>query len=104
MLRNYFRVALRHLLRDKTHSLINVAGLAAGMAVVLLIASWIYNECSYEKYNPNYDRIARVKTTFTVNGQTGPGTATPLPLADELRSRYGSSFTKLSRSGGSRNG
>ncbi len=98
MLTNYFRIAFRHLRRDLTHSIINIAGLAVGMALVLLIASWIYNECSYEKYNPNYDRIARVKTTFTINGQTNPGTATPLPLADELRSRYGHAFAKLSRS------
>ena len=98
MLRNYFRVAFRHLRRDLTHSIVNIAGLAVGMALVFLIASWIYNECSYEKYNPNYDRVARVKTTFTVNGQTGPGTATPLPLADELRSHYGQAFAKLSRS------
>ena len=98
MLRNYFRLAFRRLRRDKTHSGINIAGLAVGMAVVLLIAAWIDNECSYEKYNPNYDRIARVRVTYTVNGQTNPSAATPLPLADELRSRYGSAFTRVSRS------
>ena len=98
MLRNYFRLAFRHLRRDKMHSLINITGLGVGMAVVLLIASWIYNECSYEKYNPNYHHIARVQVTFTINGQTGPGTATPLPLADELRARYGRAFVRLSRS------
>lgn len=98
MLRNYFRLAFRHLRRDKTHSLINIAGLAAGMAVVLLIAAWIVNEFSYEKYNPNYDRIARVDVDYTVNGQTNPSSATPLPLADELRSRYGSAFARVSRS------
>jgi putative ABC transport system permease protein len=98
MLRNYFRIAFRHLLRDKTHSLINIAGLAVGMAVALLIAGWIYNECSYEKYNPDYDRIARIRVTYSVNGQVNPSSSTPLPLADELRSRYGSAFTRLSRS------
>ena len=98
MVRNYLKIALRHLSRDKTHSLINIAGLAVGMAVVLLITAWICNECSYEKYNPNYDRIARVQVTYTVNGQINPSSSTPLPLADELRSRYGSAFTRLSRS------
>ena len=98
MLINYFRLAFRHLRRDKTHALINIFGLAVGMAVVLLIAGWINNECSYEKYNPNYERIARVDVTYTVNGQTGPSSSTPLPLADELRSRYGSAFTRVSRS------
>jgi len=98
MVRNYFRIALRHLSRDKTHSLINIAGLAVGMAVILFIAAWIYNECSYEKYNPNYDRIARLEVTYTVNGQINPSSSTPLPLADELRSQYSSAFTRLSRS------
>ena len=98
MLRNYFRLAFRHLRRDKTHSLINIAGLAVGMAVVLLIAAWINDECSYEKYNPNYDRIARIEVTYSPNGISYISTATPLPLADKLRTRYGSDFTRLSRS------
>jgi putative ABC transport system permease protein len=98
MLRNYFRLAIRHLLRDKLHSVLNITGLAVGMATVLLIGGWIANECSYEKYNPNYDNIARVDVTYTVNGRTNPTSSTPLPLADELRSRYGNSFTRISRS------
>jgi putative ABC transport system permease protein len=98
MLRNYFRLAFRHLRRDKTHSLLNISGLAIGMAVVLLIAGWIYNQCSYEKYNPNYDRIARITVDYSPNGESSVGTSTPVPLADDLRTRYGSSFTRLARS------
>jgi putative ABC transport system permease protein len=98
MLRNYFRLAIRHLRRDTTHSLINIAGLGVGMAVVFLIASWIYNECSYDKYNPNYNRIARVEVTYGPNNGTYVSTATPLPLADQLRNRYGSAFARVSRS------
>jgi hypothetical protein len=98
MLRNYFRLAFRHLRRDKLHSLLNIAGLAVGMAIVLLIASWIYNECSYEKYNPNYDRIARIQVGYSVNGEIFSISSTPIPLADELRSRYGDAFTRISRS------
>ena len=94
MLRNYFRLAIRHLLHDRLHSLINIAGLAVGMAVVLLIAAWINHEYSFDRYNPNYDRIARIEVTYTVNGQTNPSPSTPLPLADELRNRYGSAFTR----------
>lgn len=97
MLRNYFRLAVRHLLRNKTLSLINIAGLAVAMAVVLLIAAWIDNQCSYDKYNPNYDRVAGIEVTYTLNGHSFPASATPLPLADELRSRYGSAFTRVSR-------
>ncbi|HEV3414053.1 MAG TPA: FtsX-like permease family protein [Puia sp.] len=97
MLRYYIRLAVRHLLRDKLHTVINIAGLAVAMAIVLLIASWIYNECSYERYNPNYDRIARIQVTYSPNGISYVSTATPVPLADKLRTRYGSDFTRLSR-------
>lgn len=50
MLKHYFRIAWRHVLRDKTHSFINIAGLAVGMAVVLLIGGWIYDQCTYDRY------------------------------------------------------
>jgi putative ABC transport system permease protein len=91
-------MALRHLRRDKLHSLLNIAGLAVGTAIALLIAAWIYNECSYEKYNPNYDRIARIQVAYSPNGISYVSTATPVPLADKLRTRYGGDFTRLSRS------
>jgi hypothetical protein len=97
MLKHYFRIAWRHMLRDKTHSFINIAGLAVGMAVVLLIGGWIYDQCTYDKYNPHYDRIARVTVNYTVNGQSSTSTSTPVPLADELRADYGNSFTRLAR-------
>src|SRR5579863_3743007 len=98
MLSNYFRLAFRRLRRDKLHSLLNIAGLAVGMAIALLISAWIYNECFYEKYNPNYDRIARMQVTYSPNGISYVSTSTPVPLADKLRTRYGSNFTRLSRS------
>ncbi|HET6252502.1 MAG TPA: ABC transporter permease [Puia sp.] len=98
MLRNYFRLALRHLRRDKIHSLVNITGLAIGMATVLLIAAWINDECSYEKYNPNYDRIARIVVSYSPNGDGFFSPSTPYPLADDLRSRYGDAFTRISRS------
>ena len=46
MLRNYFSIALRNLLKNKMHSLINIAGLSAGMAVTMLIALWVWDELS----------------------------------------------------------
>jgi putative ABC transport system permease protein len=98
MFKNYFKVALRNLIRNKTHSLINIAGLAVGMTVVLLIGGWIYDQCTYERYNPNYDRIAQVMVNYTVNGVTSTGPSTPVPLADELRKDYRNSFTRIARS------
>ena len=60
MLKNYLKIAWRNLFRNRTSSLINIGGLAAGMAVALLIGLWIHDEYSFDKYHRNYDHIARV--------------------------------------------
>ena len=60
MLRNYLKVALRNLLRFKTYSFINIAGLAIGIACCLLILLYIKNELSYDRFNKKADRIYRI--------------------------------------------
>ena len=64
MLRNYFKTAIRSLLRNRTYSVINIAGLAAGIAVFLLIFVVIGFEKSYDDFHPNKDRIYRVLSEF----------------------------------------
>ena len=49
MLRNLFRVAIRNLVRHPRFSLLNISGLAIGMACTLLIAVWVYNERSWDR-------------------------------------------------------
>jgi putative ABC transport system permease protein len=92
MIKSFFKIAVRNLTRNKIHSLINIIGLSAGMAVAMLTGLWIWDECSYEKYNPNYDHIAQVMQTGTLNGEGYTYGSMPLPLAAELRTTYGSSF------------
>src|ERR1700761_1446933 len=92
MIKSYLTVALRHLSKNKMHAFLNIAGLAAGMAVTMLIALWIWDEYSYDKYNPGYDRIARVMQTGSLNGDYYTYSSMPIPLADELHTRYGSVF------------
>jgi putative ABC transport system permease protein len=92
MLRNHLTIALRHLRKNRMHAFINIAGLSAGIAVSILIALWIIDECSYDKYNPAYDRIARVMQTGTLDGSHYTYSSMPIPLADELRTRYKSDF------------
>jgi putative ABC transport system permease protein len=58
MLNSYFRIALRQLLKNKGYSFINIAGLATGMAIALLIGLWVRDECSFDHYSPNHSRIA----------------------------------------------
>lgn len=92
MLKSYFTLALRHFRQNKMHAVLNIAGLSAGMAVTILIALWIVDECSYDKYNPAYDRIARVMQTATLDGSHYTESSMPIPLAEELRTRYGNAF------------
>ena len=73
MLKNYFIIAWRNLLKSKIYSAINIIGLATGMAVAILIALWIWDELSYNNYFKNHQTIAQVMTTQTFNGETGSG-------------------------------
>jgi len=92
MLKNYLTVALRNLRKGKVHSAINIAGLSIGMAVSLLIAIWIWDEVSFNKSIPGYERIAEVFQNAKTNGEKVTGRTMPLPLSAELRAHYGSNF------------
>jgi putative ABC transport system permease protein len=60
MLKNYFKIAFRNLVRHKAFSILNIAGLAIGMACSILILLWVQNELSYDRFHKNADRIYRV--------------------------------------------
>jgi cytoskeletal protein RodZ len=59
------------MIKNKAHSLINIIGLSVGMAVAMSIGLWIWDELSFNKENPNYDRIAQVMQHNTINGEIG---------------------------------
>ncbi|MFT3978917.1 MAG: ABC transporter permease [Ferruginibacter sp.] len=92
MILNYFKIAWRSILHNKKTSAINIAGLAMGMAVVVLIGLWVYDELSFNKNFRNYPRIAQVIQNVTNNGEVSTWNNVPFPLAQELRSNYGSDF------------
>ncbi|GJM35671.1 MAG: ABC transporter permease [Saprospiraceae bacterium] len=60
MLRNQFKLALRLLVKNKTYAVINLLGLAVGLACCLLIGAYIRHELSFDRYHPNADRIYRL--------------------------------------------
>ena len=92
MLRNYLKIAWRNLLKNKTHSFINITGLSVGMAVAMLISLWIWDELSYNKYHADYDRIVQVMQHQTTNGDVGTKRALPIPLGIKLRNDYKADF------------
>lgn len=92
MIRNYFKIAWRNLLKNKQSSSINIGGLAMGMAVAMLISFWIWDELTYNQYHENHDRVARIMQHQTSNGQVYTGEAIPFPLGEELKTNYGDNF------------
>jgi putative ABC transport system permease protein len=92
MIRNYFKIAWRNLVKNKTYSAINIAGLSVGMAVTISIGLWVWDELSYDKYHDHYDRIVQVAQHGTVNGETWTGSAVPYPLGTELKTKYSNDF------------
>ena len=88
MFRNYFKVAWRNLLKNKTYSFINIAGLATGMAVAMIIGLWIYDEVSANKHFKNHDALYQVMMHQTFDGIRYSQQALPYPLEEELRNKF----------------
>ncbi|MDP9042224.1 MAG: ABC transporter permease, partial [Bacteroidota bacterium] len=68
MLRNYFKIAWRNLLKNKLYSLVNIGGLTTGITCCLLIGLYLQNETSYDRFHKNAGRIVRATTEYTING------------------------------------
>ena len=88
MIKNYFKVAWRNLTRNKVYSFINIAGLAAGMAVAMIIGLWIYDEVTTNKHFKNYNSLYQVMMHQTFDGKRGSQTALPYPIGEELKAKY----------------
>ncbi|HEY4111085.1 ABC transporter permease [Puia sp.] len=95
MIKNYFRIAVRNLTANKAHGIINISGLAVGMAVAMLIGLWIWDELSFDHSIPQHDRIAQVMQNMAGNGTIFTGGGTPFPTANELRTRYSNNFKQV---------
>jgi putative ABC transport system permease protein len=105
MLSNYLKIAWRNLSKNKTFSLINIAGLAIGLSCFLLIALYVLDELSYDRYHVKSDRIFRVNSDIRFGGTdlklavcSDPMGATlkkDYPQVEEYARIYGSSGSKL---------
>ena len=95
MFKNYLKIAWRNLKKNKGYTVINVGGLALGMAVALIIGLWVQDELSYNSYYPNKNKIAQLFQSQTFNGETGTNPAIPRPLEKALREGYGDNFKYL---------
>ncbi|HMI59846.1 MAG TPA: ABC transporter permease [Puia sp.] len=88
MLKNYLKIAVRNLLRNKGFSIINITGLAIGMASALLILLWIQNELSYDRFYPKTDRIYLMYNRDKFDNGLWAWNNTPTPLGPTLKKDY----------------
>ena len=88
MIKNYFKTALRNLLRHKGYAAINIAGLAFGLAAFWMIALYVADELSFDRYNANADRIVRVAQHASWDGGNLNIALTSPPFAPALKAAY----------------
>jgi len=85
VLKNYLKVAIRNIIRHKGYSIINIAGLAVGMACFIMISLWVLDEKSYDNFHENADDIYRVVEEQRVSADnTLRVSVTPGPLGQAL--------------------
>jgi len=84
MLRNYLKIAIRNLKRHKGYSLINISGLAIGMACCILILLYVTDELSYDNFHEKADRIYRVNAISSIGVTTRYYATVPPALAQGL--------------------
>jgi len=86
MVKSYLKIAFRNIRKYKAYSFINIAGLAIGMAVCILILLWIQDELSYDRFHVNSNELYRIVEQQTyAGGQLFPVAVTPAPLAEALK-------------------
>ena len=86
MIRNYFKIAWRNLIRNKFVSAINIGGLAVGLAVAFIIMAWVKDEVSYDKFHKELPKIFAVMQNIKQGGEVLTTQSVPGPLAEDLRS------------------
>lgn len=88
MIISYLTIAFRNLFRHKLFSAINIGGLAIGLAAFWMIALYLANELSYDRYHENAPRIFRVAQHAQWNGGSFHGAITPVPYAAAMKSDF----------------
>jgi putative ABC transport system permease protein len=68
MLKNYFKIALRNIRKNKLYSFINIAGLTVGIICCILIGLFISSELSFDKFHKNADKLARITMEYSSGG------------------------------------
>ena len=88
MIKNYFKIAFRNIVRHKAFSVINIAGLAIGIASCLILFTVVKYELSYDKFQPGYKQIYRVVTQDKFEDGITYNSGVPFPVLEALRTDF----------------
>ncbi|HEX3007484.1 MAG TPA: ABC transporter permease [Bacteroidales bacterium] len=100
MIKNYLKIALRNIRRYSAHSILNVSGMAVGMACAILILLWIYDEWSYDRNSYNAGDVYRIIGEMGSNDGQRTLTAVtmePIPHLEDLIISGYSSFNAFGK-------
>jgi len=88
MIRNYLKIAIRQLRKQKMYAAVKIGGFALGIAACILIALYIREETNFDRSYPDADRIYRVVGFYNIDGKTLKGTDWPAPMGKVLKSDF----------------
>ncbi len=88
LIKNYFNSLFRFSLKDKFYSLLNLFGLAIGLASAILIILYIQDEMSFDKHNEHHERIYRLESDFFINGKRDLAAITQIPMGPALKDEF----------------
>lgn len=87
MLKNFLKIALRSLAKNQFYAIINIGGLAVGIASSILILLWVADEYSFDKFHTNYNRVHRLYQSQKWAQGIGTGNAMPYPLKEVIATK-----------------
>ncbi len=88
MIGNFFKIAFRNLLRHKIYTIINITGLAMGMAICMLILFFVRHELSYDRFHNNAEQIYRVTSEINWSGGQEAAASAQFPIAEVIESEF----------------
>jgi putative ABC transport system permease protein len=95
MFQNYLKIAWRNITRNRSHAIINLLGLAIGIACCVLIMLWVTDELSYDRWNEKAERTYRITPEINFGGSHKHYATAPAPLAGALKSDFPEVETSL---------
>src|SRR4029079_10193011 len=88
MVKNYLKIAWRNLTKNKVFSIINISGFAIGLTCFVLIAVFVINELSYDKYPAEAKNIYRVNLSVTGNGDVAAYPLVDVAVGEGIKNAF----------------